>query len=73
MRVRPMHRIVEIDLDPEARRLAREGLGWEDIRIHLGVSERDARAIVFGKAAAAAWERRRRERSAEAESLGEAS
>lgn len=48
------------DPDAEARRLAREGLGWEDVRFILGVSERDARAIVFGKDAVRRMQARKR-------------
>lgn len=48
------------DPDAEARRLAREGYGWEDVRFILGVTEHEARAIVFGKAAAIRMEARER-------------
>lgn len=50
------------DTDAEARRLARSGYGHEDIRVRLGLSERDARVLVFGKDAAAAWLRRAMDR-----------
>mgnify|MGYP001596570620 FL=1 len=58
------HWHIELELDPEARRLAREGCGWEDVRYKLGMSERDARTIVFGKSWVAEWERRMKAREA---------
>ena len=32
-----------------AREMAAAGYGFEDIRVRLGISEREARIIVFGK------------------------
>jgi hypothetical protein len=49
------------DIADECERLAREGLGWEDILVrlrHLGVTRFDARTAVFGKAAARRMEER---------------
>jgi hypothetical protein len=48
------------DVDASARRLAREGYGWEDLMKRLHISEYHARSVVFGKLHAVRWWRRRR-------------
>ena len=48
--------------DSEARQMARDGYGHENISVRLGFSEYDARCFVFGKGAAMAWLKRQMER-----------
>lgn len=39
----------------DPRELAREGAGWEDLRVLCGISEGEARFIVFGFEAFKRW------------------
>jgi hypothetical protein len=39
----------------EAQRLAREGYGFQDLMVKLGLSEDDARYLVFGREAFMRW------------------
>jgi hypothetical protein len=59
-----------MSVETEARRLAREGYGHEDLQVRLGISKRHARVIAFGKLLAARMEARDAERAREREKIG---
>jgi hypothetical protein len=48
----------------DARRLAQEGYGWNDLVVILGMGEGEARYIVLGRQSYMAWKARQEERKA---------